>query len=138
MLKIGFIGAGTVGTALAVRLGEKGYPVTAVASRTRASAERLAGMVHNCEVYDSSQKVADVAELVFITTPDDHIEETCEAIAGEGGFSQRDLVLHCSGAMTADDLKAARKYGAFVASMHPMGVFADVDDAVNHLSELSF
>jgi len=31
MVDIGFIGAGTVGTALAVRLSGKGYPVVAVA-----------------------------------------------------------------------------------------------------------
>ena len=69
MPSIGFIGAGTVGTALAVRLSEKGYPVTAVASRTLASANRLAGMVHNCQVQDSPQEVAEAAEMVFITTP---------------------------------------------------------------------
>ena len=73
MQNIGFIGAGTVGTALAVRLREKGYPVIAVASRTRASAERLAGRVDGCQVHHSGQAVADVAEMVFVTTPDDAI-----------------------------------------------------------------
>ena len=41
MLKIGIIGAGTVGTALAVRLRRKGYHIAAVASRSASSAQRL-------------------------------------------------------------------------------------------------
>jgi len=77
--KIGFIGAGTVGTALAIRLGGKGYPVVAVSSRTITSAKRLAEIVPGCRAYDSAQAVADSAQLVFITTPDDAIEK----VAGE-------------------------------------------------------
>ena len=80
MQDIGFIGAGTVGTALAVRLREKGYPVIAAASRTRASAERLAGMVDGCKIQDSGQAVADMAEMVFITTPDDAIAEVAKQL----------------------------------------------------------
>ncbi len=73
MVDIGFIGAGTVGTALAVRLKGKGYPVVAVASRSLSSAERLAKAVDGCRVYPQLQGVADVAKLVFVTTSDDAI-----------------------------------------------------------------
>jgi len=73
MLKLGFIGAGTVGTALAKRLGDRGYPVVAVFSRTPNSAKRLAGTINGCLALDSGQAVADASELVFITTPDDAI-----------------------------------------------------------------
>ena len=41
-IKIGIIGAGTVGTALAVGLSRQGYQIAAVASRSRSSALRLA------------------------------------------------------------------------------------------------
>ena len=58
-IDIGFIGAGTVGTALAVRLSGKGYPVVAVSSRTKASAQRLAQAVSGCKVYDDGQAAAD-------------------------------------------------------------------------------
>ena len=69
MLKVGFIGAGTVGTALAVRLSQQGYPVVTVASQRRASAEGFTRAVGSAAITDS-QGVADSAELVFITTPD--------------------------------------------------------------------
>ena len=42
MLKTGFIGAGTVGTALAILLSRKGYGVTGISSSSLASAENLA------------------------------------------------------------------------------------------------
>ena len=49
MVKIGIIGAGNVGSALAIRLAEKGYNVVAVSSRTRTSAERLAQAIEGCQ-----------------------------------------------------------------------------------------
>ena len=70
MLKLGIIGAGTVGTALSVRLNQKGYPVVAVSSRSRTSAEKLALRISGCQPVDNNQTVADLAEVVFITTPD--------------------------------------------------------------------
>ena len=79
MLKLGFIGTGTVGTALAVRLNSKGYQVVAVSSRSRTSAENLTQVISNCRIFDNSQDVADIAELVFITTPDDAIAKMREA-----------------------------------------------------------
>ena len=57
MLKLGIIGAGTVGTALAIRLSRKGYPVAAVYSRSRASAQKLAdavGGVHGQRAHRAS------------------------------------------------------------------------------------
>ncbi len=98
MLKTGFIGAGTTGTALAVRLSQKGWPVVAVSSRTLSSAQRLAKRVRNCQVCHTTQELADVAELVFITTPDDVIAQVCSEVHWHKGQS----VLHCSGAHSVD------------------------------------
>ncbi|MCJ7606034.1 MAG: NAD(P)-binding domain-containing protein, partial [Dehalococcoidales bacterium] len=80
-LTIGFIGAGTVGNALAMRLHEAGYDVTAVYSRTRSSAEKLAARVNTCRVMDSGQAVADTAGLTFITTPDGAIPTVAGGIS---------------------------------------------------------
>ena len=48
MLKLGIIGAGIVGTALAVALNNSGYSVVAVSSRSRLSAQSLAKEIPNC------------------------------------------------------------------------------------------
>jgi len=134
MLKTGFIGAGTTGTALAVRLSQKGWPVVAVFSRTLSSAQRLARRVPNSQVYHTAQELADFAELVFITTPDDVIAQVCSQVQWHKGQS----VLHGSGAHSVDTLESAKKLGAAVGSFHPLQTFADVDQAIKNLPGSTF
>jgi len=134
MLKIGFIGAGTTGTALAVRLSQKECPVVAVSSRTLSSAQKLADLVPDCRVYRTAQELADVAELVFITTPDDIIAQVCSEVQWRGGQS----VMHCSGAHSVDILEAAKELGAAVGSFHPLQTFAGVNQAIENLPGSTF
>ena len=134
MLKLGFIGAGTVGTALAVRLSGRGYPVVAVSSRSQASAENLAQAVDGCRVFASNQAVADAAELVFITTPDGAIASVVSEIQWHPGQS----VVHCSGADSTDLLKSAKKMGAHVGVLHPLQTFAGVSQAIENMPGSTF
>jgi predicted short-subunit dehydrogenase-like oxidoreductase (DUF2520 family) len=132
--KIGFIGAGTVGTALAIRLSGKGYLVVAVSSRTIISAERLAGVVPGCLAYDSAQAVANSAQLVFITTPDDAIAKIADEIRWNTGQG----VVHCSGADSTDILEPARKDGALVGGFHPLQTFASTAHAIENIPGSTF
>ncbi len=132
--KVGFIGAGTVGTALAVRLSAKGYPVIAVASRSKSSADKVAESVPGCNSYETKQAVADVAELVFITTPDDAIAQVAAELEWHPGQS----VVHCSGAESLDPLEPARRAGAQVGGFHPLQTFASVAHAVENLPGSTF
>ncbi|MBA7619804.1 hypothetical protein ES703_27145 [subsurface metagenome] len=134
MVKLGFIGAGTVGTALAVLLSGKGYPVVAVSSRRQASAEKLAREVRGCRACDSNQDVADVAELVFITTPDDAIGEVASQVNWHRGQS----IVHCSGADSTDILEPAKESGAMVGSIHPLQTFAGVKQAIANIPGSTF
>jgi predicted short-subunit dehydrogenase-like oxidoreductase (DUF2520 family) len=134
MLKTGFIGAGTTGTALAVRLSQKGWPVVGVSSRTLSSAQKLARRVSNCQAYHTAQELVDVAEMVLITTPDDVIAQVCSEVHWHKGQS----VLHCSGAHSIDILESARQLGAAVGSFHPLQTFADVDQAIENLPGSTF
>ncbi len=133
MIKLGFIGAGTVGTALAIGLSRRGYPVAAVASRSRASAEKLARAVNDCRTA-SPQHVADEADMVFITTPDDVIPAIAATIKWRRGQS----VIHCSGADSTETLKPARKSGAQVGVFHPLQTFAGVAQAIDNLPGSTF
>ncbi len=134
MVKTGFIGAGTTGTALAVRLSQKEWPVVAVSSRTLSSAQKLAGLLPDCRVCHTAQEVVDSAQLVFITTPDDVIGQVCGEVQWREGHS----VVHCSGAHSVDILEPARRSGAAVGSFHPLQTFADVDQAVENLPGSTF
>jgi len=129
MPKLGFIGAGTVGTALAIKLNSRDYPVVAVASRSQASAGNLAEKVKGCSVVSSSQDVADAAELVFITTPDDAIASVVAQVDWHRGQG----VVHCCGAESTDILAPARKSGARTGAFHHLQTFASVEKALENI-----
>ena len=134
MLEIGFIGAGTVATALATRLSKKGAKIIAVSSRSLTSAERLASSLPHCYPYSSPQEVADAAELIFITTPDDAIAEVANEVHWHPGKS----VVHCSGAHSLDVLNSAKQAGANTGSFHPLQTFASIKQAVENLPGSTF
>jgi len=131
---IGFIGAGTTGTALAVRLAQHGYQVIAVSSRSLTSAEKLAARISGCKVYSGAQEVADIAELIFITTPDDTIPQVAADVQWHDGQN----VVHCSGAHSVDILETAKLRGANTGCFHPLQTFASVDQAIDNIPGSAF
>jgi predicted short-subunit dehydrogenase-like oxidoreductase (DUF2520 family) len=131
---IGFIGAGTTGTALAVRLAQHGYQVIAVSSRSLTSAEKLAGRINGCQVYTGAQEVADISQLVFITTPDDIISK----VAADTKWHNGQSVVHCSGAHSVNILEPAKRQSASVGCFHPLQTFASVDQAIENIPGSTF
>ena len=134
MLELGFIGAGTVGTALALRLSSKGYRVVAASSRNQASDRNLAQAVSGCQPLNNNQAVADTAEFVFITTPDDAIASVASEVKWHAGQS----VVHCSGADSTGTLEPARKLGAYTGVFHPLQTFASVEQAIDNMAGSTF
>jgi hypothetical protein len=88
-MRIGFIGTGAVGTTLARALDGAGVPVVAVASRSFDSASRLAGELRDCTAWEDPQAVVDASDLVFLTVPDDSIDEVCRGLCWAGATSRR-------------------------------------------------
>lgn len=131
---IGIIGAGVTGTALACQLWKHGYRIIAVNSRSISSAERLASMVSNCRICRSPQKVADLSQIVFITTPDDIITDVAERLT----WHRDQVVIHCSGVHSIDILESAHKYGANVCCLHPLQTFASIEEAIHNISGSTF
>jgi len=132
--RIGFIGAGRVGAALAQALSAAGYPVVAVASRSRGSADALAAAISGARSRSSAQEVADEVDLVFVTTPDAAIEAVAESVRWRLGTS----VVHTSGALSRDALAAAARRGARTGSLHPLQTFAGRDRARQDLAGSTF
>lgn len=128
-LRVGFIGAGRLGTALALVLHRAGLRVEAVASARDTSAQRLAGRVPGCSAL-SPQALAERCDLVFITTADAAIAPTAEAVRWRPGMA----VVHCSGATDVDALAAAQRAGASTGGFHPMQTFGgDAEAAARSL-----
>lgn len=133
-MRIGFIGAGVVGTALARALSQAGYTVVAAASRRYESAQRLAESVPGCTPYPDLQAAADASDLVFITTRDDAIEEVARSVRWRRG----QMVVYTSGATTVSTLAAARDAGAQTACFHPLQTFANAEQALANLPGTTF
>ena len=117
---LGFIGAGRVARCLASVWAGAGYRVTAVSSRSPASAERLAGSLAACQAHAHAQQVVDAAELIFVTVPDDAIRPTVAALQ----FRSGQAVVHCSGASEVGLLETAHAQGAAIGGLHPLYLFS--------------
>jgi predicted short-subunit dehydrogenase-like oxidoreductase (DUF2520 family) len=129
-LRIGFIGAGRLGSALALALQQQGLRVAAVASARAESAQRMAARLPCCESANA-QQVADGCDLVFITTPDAAIDATVATLNWRAGTS----VVHCSGATEVLALSHAQAAGAATGGFHPMQTFgADPEAAARSLT----
>jgi len=117
---LGFIGAGRVGTVLAAGFARAGYQILAVASRGSASARAFAERIRGARVC-APQEVADRADTVFLTVPDDAIESVASGIRWRAGAA----CVHCSGAAELATLHNAAQDGALVGGFHPLHMFGE-------------
>jgi predicted short-subunit dehydrogenase-like oxidoreductase (DUF2520 family) len=120
-LRIGIIGAGRVGTGLALCLARAGRGIVAVTSRSAASARTLARRVRGARAVSSAQEVADLADIVFLTVPDDAISAVASGIRWRKGSA----CVHCSGAGDLDLLAKAASDGAQAGGFHPLRMFGE-------------
>jgi len=103
----------------------------AVANRSTGPAAWLAQATGAKAV--NPQGVADSADWVFVTVPDDAIPGVVDNIRWRPG----QLVIHCSGAGERDLLDVARQAGADTASFHPLFLFAGLPDDAERLGGAS-
>jgi predicted short-subunit dehydrogenase-like oxidoreductase (DUF2520 family) len=91
-------------------------------------------MISGCQAYNGAQEVANVAQFVFITTPDDTIPE----VAAELQWHKEQGVVHCSGAHSIDILEPAKQLGANTGCFHPLQTFASIDQAIENIPGSTF
>ncbi len=132
--RIGFIGAGVVGTSLALALNQFGYNVGFIFSRSIKSSEIFAKLIPGCNVVLSCDAISEVSDVVFITTPDDEIQN----VASNTKWRSKQLVVHCSGASSLDILDHPKKQGAQVGSLHPLQAFASFEDGLLSIPGTTF
>jgi predicted short-subunit dehydrogenase-like oxidoreductase (DUF2520 family) len=117
--RIGFIGAGAVGSALARALAGRGALVAAVTARTPAHATALARVLPNATAMAEPAEVAAACELIILAVPDDAISALATSVPWPAGKS----VVHLSGAQGAEALAAAAERGMRVGALHPLMTF---------------
>ncbi len=122
-LRVGIVGAGALGVALARLLVARGLRVTAVAGRQAGSVERLARTVGAEAV--SPGEAASESDLTILTVPDDAVGVVTVAIAQAGGWRAGSAVVHTSGALDTSVLAPAAQAGTGVGVLHPLQTVVD-------------
>lgn len=121
---VSIVGAGRVGTTLAVLLYRAGYPIGSIISRKRSSARQLAHLV-GCKYYSNSlSQVSSSTRILLIATPEESVLKIAKELAHQSNLEFQSLsVFHTSGMLTSDALLPLRKKGARVFSLHPIQTF---------------
>lgn len=130
------IGGGKVGVALARQLLAAGYTSTGIACQTKASAEKAAELAGLTRYTSTPWQITSNAGIVFITTPDSAIADTCRDIAAHRGFGPGAVVLHCSGALPSTILTVPDNMDIARGSFHPLQSFATTDMAGNPFQDI--
>lgn len=131
-----FIGAGRVGTSLAILFKQAGYPVIGIASRTEISAHKAANLAGVPVLTPDAACIS--ADIIFITTPDREIPGVVDQLCFRECFKPGQIVIHTSGAHSAELLLPARKFGSLILSFHPLQSFPHPSVALVNLSRSIF
>jgi len=127
-MKFGIIGAGIVGTALAVRLEEAGHQCIGVHTRGHPSYERF------CSYLDTEHlpltQLASTADILFITTQDGMIRTVAERLATNTLIKPGQVWIHCSGSIPSAVLRVKASLPVHCLSLHPLQAFASVEKAL--------
>jgi len=136
-LGVGVIGAGRVGTALAVALRRAGHRVLAVSAVSQASVRRVEAMLPGVPVREP-QRVIDGADLVLLTVPDDVLPGLVAGLAATGTDLAGRLIAHVSGRHGLAVLEPATRLGALPLALHPVMTFTGRPDDADRLAGVSF
>jgi predicted short-subunit dehydrogenase-like oxidoreductase (DUF2520 family) len=135
-MDLAVVGAGRVGTALAVLWRRAGHRILAVAGGPGTPA-RAAEHLPGVPVLDAVSAVRD-AGVVLIATPDAAIGPVCEEIARAGALGPGVAVAHASGATTLQALAPARSAGATTVALHPLQTCPTVEAAIERIRGAAF
>ncbi len=135
-MKFGIIGAGIVGTALAVRLEEAGHECIGVHTRSRLSYERFRGYLNIDHL--SLEELVPSAEVLFITTQDGAIRTVAENLSTNALVKPGQVWIHCSGSLPSEVLRVKEGLTVRCLSLHPLQAFASVEKALTILKGTHF
>jgi len=128
--KLGFIGLGRVGGALLIQLLNAGYKIAGIydinQNRCRQWARRTG--VKN---YDSVTDLAKVADVIFLTVPDQEIVKVYRKIRKH--LKPKTLLIHCAGSLGTEIFTPLLEKRMETLALHPIQTFLNAQQAVRDL-----
>lgn len=132
MFRIGIIGTGVVGSAVALVLHSKGHVISGVCSKNGLSSAELAEKI-NTRCYAEPEEFLQESDIILITTPDREIGTIAENLSKTRVVRKNHVCLHMSGALPASVLQPLQVLGVSIGSVHPLQSFAGITQAVDNL-----
>jgi predicted short-subunit dehydrogenase-like oxidoreductase (DUF2520 family) len=136
--KISFIGAGRAGQSLARALSKKGYTIGGLSCKNNKDAQNAVSFIGQGIACRTNEEAVGDSEIIFITTPDDVINEVVNELKEKEIDWQRRIVFHCSGVLSSTLLLPLKEKGAVVASLHPLQSLASAHNAEKALRNIYF
>lgn len=137
-MKIAFIGAGNVSTALGLYFKNKGFEIQGYYSRNFNSTERAATLTDS-HAYTSVKEMINNSQMIWIITPDDQIQTVVQQISNLSVSQKKDkLILHASGVHSIAILTPLKEAGYHTACAHPLLAFSNPVLAQENLNEVWF
>jgi predicted short-subunit dehydrogenase-like oxidoreductase (DUF2520 family) len=136
-LDIGIVGAGRVGTALAVALNRAGHRVTGASAVSAQSRRRVAQYLPGTPVMEPAGVIA-AADLVLLTVPDDVLAGLVSGLSATGAPLAGRMLAHASGRHGLAVLEPATRLGALPLALHPVMTFTGRPDDIDRLAGISF
>jgi predicted short-subunit dehydrogenase-like oxidoreductase (DUF2520 family) len=136
-LDVGVVGAGRVGTALAVALRRAGHTIAAASAVSEASRSRVERFLPGTPVLQPGDVVA-AADLVLLTVPDDALGALVRGLAATGVPVAGRMLAHASGRHGLAVLQPVADLGALPLALHPVMTFTGRPDDADRLAGICF
>jgi predicted short-subunit dehydrogenase-like oxidoreductase (DUF2520 family) len=121
---IAIVGAGKLGSTLALALRKAGYGISEIVHRDRSESRRNARVLAR-ELRARAATATDAkldADIVWLCVSDAAITSTARELALRTAWKGK-IALHSSGALPSDELRSLARRGAVIGSLHPMMTF---------------
>jgi predicted short-subunit dehydrogenase-like oxidoreductase (DUF2520 family) len=151
-LSVSIIGAGRLGTALAIALHKSGHSIDLIVARHAASAKRaseLSGGLGRAlsapqfrRLLPKHRELLEQSSLILIATPDDVIGIIADELAALLRFRTTParglVVLHTSGALSSNVLGPLTNLGIAVGALHPLVSISEAQSGADWLTRAFF
>ncbi|TDC22616.1 DUF2520 domain-containing protein [Streptomyces sp. 8K308] len=136
-LRVGVVGAGRVGPALAAALALAGHQPVAASGVSDVSRRRAEELLPGVPLVAPDEVLAR-ADLVLLTVPDDALPGLVAGLVETGAVRPGQLLAHCSGRYGTGVLDPALRAGALPLALHPVMTFTGTAVDVPRLAGCSF
>jgi predicted short-subunit dehydrogenase-like oxidoreductase (DUF2520 family) len=136
-LRVGVIGPGRVGVALARALAAAGHDVVATTQSSQASIDRMLASFPRIAIGEPA-RVISLADLILLTVPDDVLSGLVSGLAATDAPYSGRLIAHASGRYGTRVLDPATERGGLPLALHPVMTFTGRDDDTERMKGVSF